>query len=210
VRAGPVDHHLSVRSRRVTVAALVMAVAVAVAVGVVGSNRSDDDRPYDALSPEALRYVVPDSDDWGSGTLCPDGGSCSGAITVEVIERYDWFRITDLAVGGDGQTGGSVKVGLDVAEARASGDVAEAQPRVRAWGPDVDDVVEALANDLEVWAGVDRENAYAVVFVAFDGEGRLAGVGYAAAAYFTVPVASLAAGAHAPSGFAFLDPLMSR
>jgi hypothetical protein len=140
------------------------------AVGVVGSCRSDDDHPYDVLSSEAFRYVIPESDDWGSGKLCPDGGSCSGSITVEVIERYDWFRITDLAIEGDGPTGGSVQVGLSVAEARASGHVADAQVEVRAWGPDVDDVEELLSSGFEVGAGVDPENAYAVVYSAFDAE----------------------------------------
>lgn len=62
------------------------------------TERGCDDDPYDALSSEASRYVIPDSDDWGSGELCPDGGACSGLITVEVIERYGWFRITHLAI----------------------------------------------------------------------------------------------------------------
>jgi hypothetical protein len=180
------------------------------AVGVVGGCRSDDDRPYGALSPEAFQHVIPESDDWGSGRLCPDGGACSGPITIDVIERYDWFRITDLAIEGDGPSGGSVQVRLSVGEARASGQVGEGQVEVRAWGPDVDDVEEVLLSRFEVWAGVDPENAYAVVFSAFDAEGRLAGVGDAAAEYLTIPVADLAAEANAASAFAFLDPLMSR
>lgn len=144
------------------------------------------------------------------GGLCPDGGSCSGPVTIEVIERYDWFRITDLAIAGDGPSDGSVQVGLSIAEARASGH-ADARVVVRAWGPDVDDVAEVLSRGFEVWAGVDPENDhYAVVFSAFDAEGRLAGVGTAAAEYFTAPVANLAVEANAASGFAFLDPLMSR
>jgi hypothetical protein len=178
-------------------------------VGVVGGCGSDDGRPYDALSPEALRYVIPESDDWSSGRLCPDGGSCSGAITVEVIERYDWFRITDLAIAGDGPTDASVQVELSIAEARASGHT-DADREVRAWGPDVDDVTEVRSNGFEVWAGVDPDLDYAVVFPAFDAQGRLAAVGTAAAGYFTVPVANLAAEANAASGFAFLDPLMSQ
>jgi hypothetical protein len=195
---------LYVRSHLVIVAALVMA------VGVVGSCRSDDDHPYDALSPEAFRYVIPESDDWSSGRLCPDGGACSGPITVEEIERYDWFRITGLAIEGDGPSGRSVQVRLSFVEARASGHVADAQVEVRAWGPDIDDVEEVLSNGFEVWAGVDPDNAYAVVFSAFDAEARLAGIGHAAAQYFTVPVADLAAEANAAAGIAFLDPLMPR
>lgn len=175
------------------------------ALGLVGSCGSSDDRPYGALSPEAVQYVIPDSQDWGSGKLCPDGGACSGAITVDTIERYDWFRITDLAVEGDGPGGRSVQVRLSVADG--------GQVEVKAWGPDVDDVddvEDVLAGGYELWAGVDPENAYVAVFSAFDPDGRLAGVGHAAAAYFTVPVAELAAEANAASGFKFLDPLMSR
>jgi hypothetical protein len=181
------------------------------AVGVVGSCGSDDDHdPYAALSPEALRYVIPDSDDWSSGRLCPDGGACSGPITIDVIDRYDWFHITDLAITSDGPSDASVQAELSIVEARAA-DHADARVEVRAWGPDVDDVAEVLASGFEVWAGVDPDNDdYAVVFVAFDAEGRLAGVGTAAAEYFTVPVAGLAVEANAASGFAFLDPLMSR
>lgn len=47
------------------------------------------------------------------------------------------------------------------------------------------------------------------MFVAFDTDGRLAGIGTGAAEYFTVPVAQLAAEAQAPSGFAYLDPIMA-
>lgn len=74
---------------------------------------------------------------------------------------------------------------------------------VRVWGPDVDTVEGVLAEGLEIWAGVDAANRLTAVFVAFGDEGRLAGVGHAAAEYLTIPVARLAAEAKAPSGFAY-------
>ena len=72
----------------------VMAVFLA---ALLGSCSSDGD-PYHALSSEATQYVIPGSEDWTSGELCPDGGDCGGPIIVSVIERYDWYRIADLTV----------------------------------------------------------------------------------------------------------------
>lgn len=80
---------------------------------------------------------------------------------------------------------------------------------VQVWGPDVDKVRAALSSGFKVWAGVDADLDYAVVFAAFDGQGRLAGIGNAAADYFTIPVAELAADADARSGMDFLRPLMA-
>lgn len=58
-------------------------------------------------------------------------------------------------------------------------------------------------------AGVSPESSYVLVFLAFDSEGRFAGLGHAAGEFFTVPVARLAASATATTGLAFLDPLMA-
>lgn len=175
----------------------------------LGGGCGSENDPYDALSAKELQYVIPSSDDWTSGELCPGGGDCSGPITVDVIQRYNWFRITAISLVNDDAEAGSV-AHLDVAEARASGVVANEALEVHVWGPDVDGVKEVLSSGFDVWAGVDRQNNYAVVFMAFDGKGRFAGIGNGAADYFTVPVARLAAEGTAPSGFAFLDPLMAR
>jgi hypothetical protein len=45
-----------------------------------------------------------------------------------VIERYDWFRITDLALEGDRPINGSMKVELAVAEADALSGCAFVEP----------------------------------------------------------------------------------
>lgn len=82
--------------------------------------------------------------------------------------------------------------------------------RVELWGPDAERVREVLADGFEIWAGVEGEEGRAVVFAAFDADGRVAGIGNAAAQYFTIPIAELAADAEAPTGFAYLDPIMSR
>ena len=76
------------------------------------------------------------------------------------------------------------------------------------WGPDVDEVESVLRGGYELLAGVDSKSDNAVVFVAFDAEGRIAAVGHVAADFFTVPVARFAVDANARSGFEFLDPLM--
>jgi len=180
--------------------------ALVVALSLAACSSEDD--PYDALSATEMQYVIPDSGDWSSGELCPGGGDCSGPITVDVIERYDWFRITAISLVDD-DSGASTTVKLAIAEARSPKVVANGVLEVRVWGPDVDGVEEVLSGGFDVWVGVRPGNDYAAVFAAFDGKGRLAGIGNAAAGYFTVPVARLAAEADAPSGFAFLDPLMT-
>ncbi len=182
--------------------------ALVIALSLGGGCSSEDDS-YDALSASAMRYVIPDSGGWSSGELCPGGGACGGPITLDVIERYDWFRITAISLADD-DSGASTAVELEIAEARSSKVVANGVLAVRVWGPDVDGVEEVLSDGFDVWVGVRPGNDYAAVFVAFDGKGRFAGIGNAAAGYFTVPVARLAAEADAPSGFAFLDPLMTR
>jgi hypothetical protein len=187
----------------------VTALALACVLALMGGCSSEDN-PYVALSDDASKFVIPGSEDWASGELCSDGGSCSGAITVSVIENYDWYRIIDLTVAQDDSTEGSVTASLSVGEARSAAGSEKKSVAVRAWGPDVDDVKAVLAEEFEVWVGVDSESDYVAVFSAFDTDGRVAGIGNAAAEYFTIAVAELAAEAQAPSAFAYLDPIMAR
>ncbi|MEZ5245695.1 MAG: hypothetical protein R2707_11395 [Acidimicrobiales bacterium] len=174
---------------------------------IVVSACSSDGHPYDALSDAAESFVIPDSASWSSGELCPDGGACSGAITIEVIEHYDWLRVSGLAVNGAARDA-TVEVSLEVTETRSAVPLTGSVGETSMWGPDVDDVESVLQGGYDLWAGVDRESDYAVVFVAFDAEGRFAAVGHVAADFFTVPVARFAVDANARSGFEFLDPLM--
>ena len=187
---------------------LLVAALLAALLGGCGSDGS----PYDALSAEAWQYVIPGSEDWTSGELCPDGGSCSGPITVSVIESYDWYRIADIAIPGDtSTTDGTVTASLSVVEARSGTDPGGETVQVRVWGPDVSDVRGVPVDGFEVWAGVDsRNDDYAAVFAAFDDDGRVAGIGNAAAEYFTISVAELAAEAEAQSAFLYLDPIMRK
>lgn len=188
--------------------AAVLATASIIASFLGGCTSPDD--PYDALTSEASAFVVPGSEDWTSGALCPDGGDCSGPITASVITYHDWHHITDLTIaGGDEPTDGPVTARLTVSDTRAAAAPREQVVEIEVWGPDVDDVEGVLAAGFEVWVGVDPELDVADVFAAFDAGGRVAGIGNAAAEYFTIPVAQLAADAQAPSAFAYLDPLMA-
>ncbi len=72
-----------------------MLAAIAMATVLAGGCGSGDG-PYDRLSDVQMRYVIPDSEDWGSGELCPDGGDCSGPITDDEIVRLDWYRIDEI------------------------------------------------------------------------------------------------------------------
>lgn len=186
------------------------ALAVAYVLAALVGGCSSKDNPYAGLSDEASEFVIPGSDDWTSGELCPDGGDCSGPITPSVIETYDWYRISDLTVAQGASTEGSVITSLKVEEARSAADAVGQSLAVRAWGPDVDDVKDVLTEGFEIWAGVDPDSNYIAVFAAFDADGRVAGIGNAAGEYFTVPVAELAAEADAASGYAYLDPIMAR
>lgn len=183
--------------------------AAVAAVALLACGCSSDGAPYEALSEEAMQYVIPESAGWSTGELCPGDADCSGPITPAVIEGYDWYRIGDLRVGSNESPSATVTATLGVEEARSATGAEVDDLRVQVWGPDIDNVIDVLDDGVEIWAGVDPEINYVVVFVAFDADGRLAGIGNAAAEYFTVPVAELAADAEARSGFAYLDPLMT-
>lgn len=73
---------------------------LAVAAAVLGGCGSDED-PYNSLSAEARRYVIPNSESLASGELCPDGGDCSGPISVGAIQDYEWVRVTGITVPGE-------------------------------------------------------------------------------------------------------------
>ena len=183
---------------------------VAAATSTVVSGCSSAGNPYAELSVGAAEYVIPESESWGSGELCPDDGDCGGSITVEEIERFDWYRIIGLDLPSGGSSDGTVTASLDIEEARAASDPGRSSVQVRVWGPDAGDVRGLIDDGFDVWAGVDPALDYAVVFIAFDARGRVAAIGNAAAEYFTIPVAELAAQADASSAFLYLDPLMSR
>jgi len=136
----------------------VFASVVAAVLAALMGSCSSESNPYDALSIEASRYVIPDSENWTSGELCPDGGDCSGPITPSVIENYDWLRITDLAVAPGESIKASLAATLSVEETRSVAGSGSGSVSVRVWGPDVDDVEEVLAEGFETWAGVGPEN----------------------------------------------------
>lgn len=192
------------------------AAAVTVAVLVVGIvawwgwtvwNVAHPD-PYDRLSPEAAAYVIPDSEGWGPGEWCPDGGDCGAPMTPDEMGTYRWVEVDAIrAVGGEDPEQ-TISVVIDVVSPPDSPTAqgTEELPAL-AWGPDLEQV-QAVLDEHEVWVGIGPLNGYAARFVAFDGSDRFAGVGRRAEAGFTVPLASAAAEADAESGRAFLEPLM--
>jgi hypothetical protein len=175
---------------------------------VVAACGGTDRNPYAELSSRAARYVIPDSAGWSFGELCPDGGDCSGAVGVEVIKRYDWVRFDRIDVPRGQSSKRSIRITLRVVESLGKHPVAPA--RLKAWGPSVAEGEHVLALGHELWAASDPEDEYVMIFVAFDKRGRFAAVGHAAADYFTLPVAELAASSGSPSGRAYLKPLIAR
>lgn len=189
-----------------------MALTAGLALGVLLSGCGSKNDPYDALTSETSSYVIPGSERWSSGELCLDGGSCSGAITVSEIERLHWYRLVDLAIAtaDPGDDVGSVPASLTVDRNRGDSEPESESLDAQVWGPDVDEIEEVLGQDLDVWIGIDPETNDVRVTAAFDEDGRVAGVGHAAADYFTAPVARFAADAAAASAFSFLEPRMAK
>jgi hypothetical protein len=176
----------------------------ALLIGACGNDR----QPYEALPGRAAKYVIPGSDRWSFGELCPDGGDCSGAVDEQVIAGFEWLRFSAVNVVDDHDGGErTVDVTLSVL---GGGEVRAQRVKVRAWGPSMVEAQRVLGEGFQLWAGVDRGEEYVLVFVAVDERGRFAAVGHAAAEYFTIPAAVLAADAGAPSGEAYLTSLMAR
>lgn len=182
-------------------------VAVMILALVSGGCGSSDRDPYADLSKAAAPYVIPGSGEWTFGELCSAGSDCSGPMGFDAIEQFQWVRFDEIEVQTKESREKSVDVALSVVEAD---DVSSRAPApTRAWGPSVDEVQRVLAMGHELWAGSSPGEGYVAVFVAFDEQGRFAGVGHAAAEYFTIPVAELAVDAEAPTGEAYLRPLMA-
>ncbi len=173
--------------------------------------------PYEGLEESARRYVIPSSDDWGAGDPCPDEGSCAGPIASEQIAGSTWLRVIEFEVDagyGDDQRVVAQVIGEPLTRPSTEGADAEAAERhsLQMWGTDVDDVVDRIADGLEVWVRLCDEGLearWACSFVAVDDQGRFAALGKGMGTWFTVPMARSAADADADTGRAHLLGLIN-
>lgn len=193
------------------VVSLVVALVVAGAAGCGGGAD-----PYEGLSVEELRYVIPPSGGWGSGSVCGDAADCSGALEVAGVQRLDWFEIVAVTATEPGD--GTITVELVTGSTDAAVDGSDKQITVRAWEPDVDAVSSVLDDGYEVWVGVDDDSAldlrgsdgFALVFAGFDTQGRTAGIGFGAAENFTIPIVRSAVSAGEETARSHFVELTSR
>lgn len=176
--------------------------------------------PTDDLGAAARRYVIPGSGAWGDGDPCGEYESCAPPARPEEVAGAAWFRVEAIHVVEDEGAGNPVVV--DIVGQPVEPPTVEASPgtgdsdtlSLQVWpGIEVDDVVTRMQSDHELW--VQRCDAspdsvpWACAFVAFDDEGRFAGMGDGMADWFTVPMAQAAADAQAETGRAYLEQLIT-
>ncbi len=181
-------------------------------VVLVVSGCGDD--PYSRLSDEIESlYVIPDSARWATGDPCSE--DCGGEITVDIVQGLSWVVVERVHVpAGTAPDARHIDVAIDFGAVR-SGAVSEARIEQRVWGQDVRWVLEAAAEGHEIWVGLECQlraesvPCLASMFVAFDEQGRFAGLGYGAGRLFTTPLAREAADGGALTGRQFFESILA-
>lgn len=187
--------------------AALTAIAIGIIAGGLAGCSSPAEDAYDVLDAIELAYVIPGSEKWGAGDPCPDGGDCAPAGTVDDVKGQTWHRVESVADSSGKRT-------VTIAVESTDPDGAVQRMTLRAWGPDARTARSVLEGGYELWMGISSEGldlhgtqGYVTTFAAIDDEGRIAGVGRAEAANFTVPVAQAAAEAQADSAAIFFATL---
>jgi hypothetical protein len=177
---------------------------------VVPACSARSENPYAELGANELTYVIPDSEDWGRPfDYCPDRVDCAPGVDLHTFRTYSWVAID--SVSADEGVGDERTIDVDVKVSRVvGGTFDESSTGTQAWGEDVERVRAVLADGYEVWAGVYPGEPHVFYFLAFDSEGRFAGVGHGAAGLLSVPLADIVGSQpSATSGRAFLEQVLA-
>lgn len=200
-------------NRRALVVSTAFVVALVVGAVAVVLLRVDGD-PFAGLGAAERAYLLPDAAARGPAAPCGTDTTCAGPLTPSTIAGLSWWSITAWSVAGDGSYR-TATVGAGVVPQAVdgrSGGAADAT-RVQVWRPTADAVDGALADGLEVWVAFVSPLATGAVgdvppvvevAVAFDPQGRAAGLGAAGAATVSAPIARAAAAAGAADARGYL------
>lgn len=180
-------------------------ILTAIACFVISACQQD---PYATLTESELAYVIPNSASLGRGNPCDDA-DCGGAVEIQTLPDALWLVVKDFEVLGESE-GGKTTTAQLTARTSSRG-TSTGQFIVIGWHQDVDAATRALEDGFEVWAAMECPGVqpdYVCHFVAFDQQGRLAGLGYGQGVTLTVPLAQSAAATGAVSGRSFLEDLV--
>ncbi len=185
------------------------AVALAIALVACGNETTADLElmaARQAIGVEAAEYVIPGTADLGVGNPCAQG-DCAGAITRAVFVDGPWLRIDDVA-DPLGLAGAEQTITIDVAPIEALGGPVPDSGQFRIWGEDAAQLRRALDAGYELWVHACNDiHEYICRSLAFDDEGRVAGVGYGASRLVTPTLARASVGS--ASARAYLTDVMA-
>ncbi|MEM9747082.1 MAG: hypothetical protein AAF945_10350 [Actinomycetota bacterium] len=155
-------------------ATTVWAIGLAV-TSVLAASGCGPGEPYDDLSAAELAYLMPDAASWSPGDPCGDGGDCSGAIPLDVLDDALWSDVVAVETlpRSVDTTGDNVRVRFTVVDQRGErsvvANVHESDPaRFRA----------ALSIHDVLLAEPRSDSWPRAVPIAIDQQGRVAPVGW--------------------------------